>query len=238
MIKFKLDSGSKKAILLGLAFFGVILGVNLAGIPIFVNRRKNQRNDFSNSEWKYSKYPMLWDAVLKGESSTWNDFNFYKPNLRGKINAKDTVPFSNKLLTQMTIMEVMAYQNKSRSSDTGQLWATGRFQIIPNTLKGTIGMAKLKGTDKYNEENQQKLADALVDARTILRKYLNGNLSDTLQNRQAAALDVAKIWSSVGIPYNIGNKKYNQSFYAFDKASVPTETVQDILQRQRKALGN
>ena len=96
----------------------------------------------------------------------------------------------------------------------------------------------MKGSEKYNEKNQQKLADSLIDERAALRNYLNGKVGDTSANLKAAALDVAQIWSSVGIPYNIGTKKYNQSYYAYDTASVPTEKVQDILKKQRKALGH
>ena len=238
MKKLKLDAGSKKAILLGLGFFGIILGVNLAGVPILGRRRSSGGGLFSSGEWKYSKYPLLWDVILGGESKTWNDYNFYNPSLNSRLRTSDTAPFSNKNLTEMTINEVMAYQNKSRYSDTGQLWATGRFQIIPDTLKGTVARTGLKGSDKYNEKNQQKLADSLIDVRSALRNYLNGTVADTSANLKAAALDVARTWSSVGIPYNIGTKKYNQSYYAKDTASVSTEKVQDILKKQRKALGH
>lgn len=240
MKKLKLDAGSKKAILLGLGFFGIILGVNLAGVPILGRRRSGGGGLTSGSEWKYSKYPLLWDVILGGESRTWNDYNYYHPSLKSRIRTEDTAPFSNKKLTEMSISEVMAYQKKSRSSDTGQLWATGRFQIIPVTLKGSVARTGLKGSEKYNEKNQQKLADSLIDGRPALRNYLNGKVSDTSANLKAAAFDVAQEWSSVGVPYNIGNVKYNQSYYGKygDRASVPTEKVQDILKKQRKALGH
>jgi len=232
MKKIKLDSGAKKAILLGFGFFGVMLGLNLAGVPIFGRRLRILRG----GEWKYSKYPLLWDVILGGESKTWNDYNYYAPNLRSRLRPSGTLPFTNKKLTEMKISEVLKYQSKPRSSSTGQLYATGRFQIIPNTLKDTLRRTGLPVTAKYSEENQQKLADSLIDARSALRKYLNGEVKDTSANRKAAALDVARIWASVGIPYRIGNKQYNQSYYPNDRASVDTEKVQKILQKQRNEL--
>jgi muramidase (phage lysozyme) len=236
MKKIKLDAGAKKAILLGFGFFGVILGLNLAGVPLFGIRRRTTSG--GSSKWKYSKYPLLWDVVLRGESFTYNDFNRYAPNLKSAVKVQDTLPFSNKPLTKMTLAEVKDYQNRSRSSSTGQLWATGRFQIIPSTLSGVQKRLGLSDRAIYDEKTQSAMADALIDERSALRLYLNGKVSDTSANRKAAALDISRIWSSVGIPYNIGNKKYNQSYYSLDKASVPTELVQETLQKQRKALGN
>jgi len=235
MKKLKLDAGSKKAILLGFGFFGVILGLNLAGVPILGIRR---RITSGTSEWKHSKYPLLWNTILRGESFTFNDYNRYAPNLKSAVKVQDTLPFSNKPLTKMTLSEVKAYQSRSRSSSTGQLFATGRFQIIPSTLKGVQNRLGLSDNTIYDEKTQSKMADSLVDERSALRRYLNGQVADTSANLKAAALDTAKIWSSVGIPYNIGNRKYNQSYYDKDKASVPTELVQSALQKQRKALGH
>jgi len=236
MKKIKLDAGAKKAILLGFGFFGVILGLNLAGVPVFGIRRRITLG--GSSKWKYSKYPLLWDTVLRGESFTYNDYNRYAPNLKSAVKVQDTLPFSKKPLTQMTLAEVKNYQSRSRSSSTGQLWATGRFQIIPSTLVGVQKRLGLSDRAVYDEKTQSAMADSLIDERSALRNYLNGKVADTSANLKAAALDIARIWSSVGIPYNIGRKKYNQSYYAMDKASVPTELVQETLQKQRKALGH
>jgi muramidase (phage lysozyme) len=138
----------------------------------------------------------------------------------------------------MTLAEVKDYQSRSRSSSTGQLWATGRFQIIPSTLVGVQKRLGLSDRAVYDEKTQSAMADSLIDERSALRNYLNGNVADTSANLKAAALDISRIWSSVGIPYDIGSKKYNQSYYSMDKASVPTELVQEALKKQRKALGH
>jgi hypothetical protein len=93
----------------------------------------------------------------------------------------------------------------------------------------------------YNEANQTKIADALIDAESTLPKYLNGKIDDTDANLKKAALDIATVWSSLGVPYGLTNYKgvyrpYDASYYSGDKASVSTEIVQKVLREQRKAI--
>lgn len=197
---------------------------------------------------KMTKYPLLWNTILKGESKTFNDYNFYKVDsvgankLYGRINPKDTLPFSSKLLTQLTIKEVLTFQSQTRAK--GQLWATGRFQIIPTTLKTMVTRLKIPTSSLYSESIQYKIADGLIDGRRGLNNYLNGKVEDNQINLTIATLDVAKEWSSVGVPYAMqGHRKYvqkDESYYSGggDKASVSSASVMDVLKRQRKALGH
>jgi hypothetical protein len=195
-----------------------------------------------------SKYPLLWGVILKGESKTFNDYNYYKriggaSKLFGKLNAVNTLPFSNKKLTEMTLGEVIAFQAESRDGK-GQLWATGRFQIIPSTLLGLVKKLNLSYNTLYSVNTQYRLADELVNERRTLRQYLNGELSDSEANLQKATIDVAKVWSSVGVPYAMMGAKQmlqkDQSYYqgGGDKASVDSASVMTILRQQRKSLGN
>jgi hypothetical protein len=87
----------------------------------------------------------------------------------------------------------------------------------------------------YNEKNQQKIADALIDAEGTLPKYLNRKIEDTDANLKRASLDIATIWSSLGIPYATNGRAYNQSYYSKDRASVDTADVQAILRKQRNS---
>jgi hypothetical protein len=227
----KLTDTHKKIILVVAALFGVVIAVNLTAAPSIKKAK---------SKWRFSKYPLLWDIVLRGEAKTWNDYNFYTSKLNSRVNAKDTLPFSSKLLTEMTIGKVIEYQSMSRSGK-GQLWATGHFQIIPSTLKAFYGKARLNLDSIYNEQNQTKIADALIDAESTLPKYLNGKIEDTDVNLKKAALDIATVWSSIGVPYGLTNYKgvyrpYNASYYGGDKASVSTEVIQKVLREQREAL--
>ena len=231
---FKTNAEQKKYLLYGIGILGVIVGLNIAGVPLFSFKR-------TRGKWSNSKYPLLWNIVLRGEAKTWNDYNFYKGGtIYSRLNTKNTSPFSEKLLTQMTIGEVIGYQSMSRSG-IGQLWATGQFQIIPTTLQGMYGRAGLNLNSMYDEKNQQKIADALIDAENTLPKYLNGKIEDTDANLKKASLDMATIWSSIGVPYPLTNFKgqyrgFNQSYYASDNASVDTAEVQKVLRLQRQKL--
>ena len=64
-------------------------------------------------------------------------------------------PFS-----EMTVNEVMELQRQ------GKIHATGRYQIIQKTLSGLMsgkyGQTRVKGTDKYNAQTQDKLGIALI----------------------------------------------------------------------------
>jgi hypothetical protein len=223
-----MNAEQKKILAIGVVVAGVVIGASFAGSPIISLGTTNRK-------YKYSKYPMLWDIVLRGEAKTFNDYNYYTSNgLVSRVNAKNTLPFSNKLLTEMTIGEVIGYQNQSRSGK-GQLWATGQFQVIPSTLKGMYGKAGLSLSSLYNEKNQQKIADALIDSEGTLPKYLNKKIEDTDANLKKASLDIATIWSSLGIPYSINGRLYNQSYYSKDRASVDTADVQEILRKQRNS---
>lgn len=209
--------------------------------PFYKATDKKGYVHYMSSKYKFSKYPILWDTVLQGESRTFNDYNYYAPTLRGRINATDTRPFSSKKLTDMRISEVMGYQNRSRESSTGQLWATGRFQIIPKTLLGLINRGVgINRNDLYDERSQQKLADALIDGRPAVRNYLLGLVPDTKINLESAALEMSKEWSSIGVPYRVGSRRKNTSYYSSkgDVASVPTEQVQEVLRFQRQQILN
>lgn len=223
-----MNAQNKKIVTFVVLGLGVMIGANLAGFPIISFRGMNRK-------WRYTKYPLIWDVVLRGESKTFNDYNYYtSTGLKSVINAKDTMPFSSKLLTEMTIGEVVGYQSMSRSGK-GQLWATGHFQVIPSTLLGIYGKAKLNLDSPYNERNQQAIADALIDEKSVLRKYLNKDIEDNEANLKRASLDIAKIWSSVGVPYATNGRAYNQSYYSTDKASVSSEDVQEALRKQRNS---
>jgi hypothetical protein len=147
-------------------------------------------------------------------------------------------------LSKYSFGEIKAFQSRDRDAN-GQLWATGRYQIIPSTLRGVQKQVGLPDSAIYDLENQDKLGFALLVERRNTRNYLYGKVPDTLQNRQLAALDVAKVWSSVGVPYRVfgGRGRYvekDESYYkgGGDKASVPSIDAQQALQKLRNSLLN
>lgn len=184
----------------------------------------------------------FFDIILEGESKTYNDHNWYTSGgLKGYIEGGygSPYPLLNKPLSRYTISEVMAFQDRPRDSN-GQMWATGRYQIIPSTLKGLVDDLKLPPNKTYDEATQDLMGYQLLLNRSNLRKYLQQEIPDTDENLKNAALDVAKIWSSVGVPFPLqGSRKYvqvNESYYSGggDRASTDTLDVQQGLRNLRK----
>lgn len=184
----------------------------------------------------------FFNVILAGESQTYNDHNWYtNSGLKGYIQGRygSPYPLLQKELSKYTIGEVMNFQSRGRDA-TGQLFATGRYQIIPVTFSGLVRSLNLPSNKVYDADTQDLMAYQLLMERTNLRKYLQKEVDDTQENLEKAALDVSKIWSSVGVPYGTrGNNRAvskNESYYSGggDRASVKTEDVQVALRNLRK----
>lgn len=65
-----------------------------------------------------------------------------------------------KNLTDMTIGEVLELQKS-------KLWASGRYQFVPNTLPGVMRSAGLTSKDKFNSQNQDLMALSLIKERGL-----------------------------------------------------------------------
>ncbi|OCG24632.1 hypothetical protein A9G45_10920 [Gilliamella sp. HK2] len=123
-------------------------------------------------------------ALLLGKVESNNDYSAYnqtKPKLRA---------FFNTNLTSMTIEELIDKQTKR------EIFAAGRFQIIPQTLKAAVAYLKLDLSLKYNKETQDTLFEEYLIKikRKNIIKYLehNGDIED-------AIYDWAKEFASAGV---------------------------------------
>ena len=175
-----------------------------------------------------AKYPRLYALVTRGESKTYNDYNFYnfsglKSNVAG---SGSKYPLINRPLSTYTVGQVKAMQAQARYGANGQLWATGRYQIIPSTLIYLQRFTGVSDSALYNKVTQDRLANALIATKPALNNYLTGKVADTDANLKAAALAVAQIWSSVGQPSN------NKSYYG-ENAVTSTYDVQKVLKSYR-----
>jgi hypothetical protein len=190
----------------------------------------------------------FFDVILKGESKTYDDHNYYVSGkkLKGYIKGSYGTRYpllKKELSADTTLADLKKYQSRGRDN-TGQLWATGRYQIIPPTLKGLQTSLKLPDSTKYNKQTQDKMGLQLLLERPSIKNYILGNVPDTKQNLESASLSVAKIWSSVGVPYATkGSKRAvskNESYYSGggDKASIKTEDVQVALKKLRANKDN
>jgi hypothetical protein len=182
-----------------------------------------------NNGYSYAaKYPRLYTLVTRGESKTYNDYNFYTiSGLKSNVDGKGSkYPLLNRALSSYTVGAIKKMQAENRYDTNGQLYATGRYQIIPGTLIAMTKLAKISDSAIYDNITQDKLANALIASKSALNNYLTGKVPDTDTNLRAAALGVAQIWSSVGQPSN------NKSYYG-ENATVSTTEVQKMLRSYR-----
>jgi hypothetical protein len=175
-----------------------------------------------------AKYPRLYALVTKGESKTYNDYNFYNVSgLKSNVDGSGSkYPLLNRPLSTYTVGQVKNMQAQPRYGANGQLWATGRYQIIPSTLIYLQKFTGISDSAIYGKVTQDRLANALIATKPALNNYLTGKVADTTANLQAAALAVAQIWSSVGTPST------NRSYYG-ENATTSTYDVQKVLRSYR-----
>lgn len=103
-----------------------------------------------------------------------------------------------KNLTDMTIGEVMAQQDAKR------LFAAGKYQIIPVTMRFIVDKLKLASSTLFSADVQERMGLGLIEfKRPYAWKYLQGKHSD----RDGAMLDLAKEWASLPDP-RTGNSFY------------------------------
>lgn len=184
---------------------------------------------------KEQKYPILMNAILKGESKGYNDYNYPSKNCRGGycsfFYGKTKTGTQTKKLTDMTIAEVMQQQAAFK------LHATGRYQIITPTLKAMVIATKINTNLKYNEENQDKLGTALIDVkRSFVSKYVNSKIPDTAKNLIDAVFQIAQEWSSVADPRKSGGLSYYAGDGTHYAAPTSVEEAKTALRQQRAAL--
>ena len=134
-----------------------------------------------NTGWAHSKF-----ADFLGHVESKNDYTAYNVHVTYKPHYKTN-------LTDMTIKEVRASQNDSSSNG---LFATGRFQITPEALKGAISSLGLDVNQKYNEEMQDKIFEEYLIKikRPDIINYLEGN-----GNVEDAIYAWAKEFASAGV---------------------------------------
>ena len=96
----------------------------------------------------------------------------------------------------MTVDQVYAEQQK------GVLFAVGKYQIVPATMKGFIDYLKSKGIDTssaiFNESLQNKFEDyTLASKRSLVGKFIKGDASVSLETAQ---IELAAEFASIGVP--------------------------------------
>ena len=100
---------------------------------------------------------------------------------------------NKKQLTSMTINEVLQYQN-SRGTN---MKAAGKWQIMPDTLRGLKKSMNLTGDELFTPEMQDRMAFELAMNRKGYRQFANATGAEKLALMGAAQNDLAKEWASM-----------------------------------------
>jgi hypothetical protein len=151
---------------------GVVIGEELPAIKLKDITSKKYK-------WAHSEYANL---LAKWESQ--DNYNLCNKTKGGLKIIRGLT------LSDYTLSEI---QEKQKKRD---LFAVGRYQLIPLTLNQAVTFLKIKSTQKFDEEIQDKIFDDYLIRikRPNIIKYLEGNGS--LEN---AMYSTAKEWASVGV---------------------------------------
>jgi hypothetical protein len=194
---------------------------------------------------------LFFDAILKGETLTYNDYgyyvctgtlsNCYRSYIKGSTRYNKKFPTIANDLETYTIKHIMMSQALPKDSSTGKLFGVGRYAIIPTTLIGLVAANKTDVNQKFTPAIQDQFGLYLLLERKNLKNYITKSVPETKETLEAAALDLAKIWSSIGLPYALnitwnGSTKLrakNESYYG-ERVGVKTEQTQQALKELRK----
>lgn len=194
------------------------------------------------------------EGMLSFISQGEGGYNAINKGTRGKkqLGSTQNANFGGKSLSEMTVGEIMEKQRGSVKSGR-EIFAAGRYQIIPDTMKRAVALAGISKDAIFNKETQDKLGMALIQGRKHLNDYLTGKSNDI----RAAQIDASEEWSSFPHPdtgksyYGGPNKAHHTveavrnamvaarneiaarpkaTQYASAKPSAPTASVQPVTQ--------
>lgn len=159
----------------------------------------------------------LADLIGSVESDTVGGYNAANAGRAMDLGTNGIINITGKSCEEITLREIMALQRR------GVLYAVGRYQIIPSTLKAAVKWAKVSDTEYFSPETQNKLLLALLQhKRPKVWQYIQ-----TGKNLEGAVNDLAKEWA--GIPTTSG-----RSFYGYgNRAHTTVARVLTVLKQVR-----
>lgn len=141
-------------------------------------------------------------------------------------NAKGKV---GKNLTDMTLAEIIKRQNflmdkrNPQESNYG-LFAVGRYQVIPGTMKSIVKQMGLDLNTKFDKATQDKIGMGLIQhKRPYAWNYIQGKHND----KRGAMLELAREWASLPHP-DTGRSAYgggNASSHSVAEVSAALEAA-------------
>jgi hypothetical protein len=163
-------------------------------------------------------------AGLAGKEALATNIAKYESTAAGGYNAYNRGTIGNKMLgsdkpidfSKMTISEYLKH-GSLKSGDPDKIFAVGRYQIIPSTMKDLIKTLKIDPDKTYLDPATQDslFANGLVGMR---RKKVDAYVKGRSDDRNGAILELAQEFASIGVPYDmpVGKKqlKKGDSYYS------------------------
>lgn len=174
---------------------------------------------------KTSGIQPLLDAIAKGESGAYGYEAMNQGTIKGKIigsGSSETV--IGQKLTDMTVGEIMSRAAKKSDdaktrNEKGLIFAAGRYQIVPDTLKGLVDSGVVSKDEKFSPEVQDRLAIQLLKNRGVFKLVEQGKFEEA-QNV------MGKEWASTPMASEYEGRKTGESYWGGpNKASSTTGTL-------------
>ena len=137
------------------------------------------------------------DLIGAVESDSVGGYNAANAGRAMDLGRDGLIKITGRPCDQITIGEVMAWQNR------GLLYAVGRYQMVPRTLRAAVKWAGLRPTDKFSPANQDRLLVALLKHK---RPSVWAYLTTKGASLNAAVMGLAREWA--GLPALWGRSYY------------------------------
>lgn len=156
-------------------------------------------------------------SIIQGGESGAAGYNAYN---RGTQGNRILGPNGPRSLVNMTLAQIMANQKRPKS-DPQTLFAVGKYQMIPTTLKEGVQALNLDPSTKFDSTTQEYLfSDFLLGKkRPAIRAYIQGTGS-----AQAAQIAGAQEWASIADP------RTGKSYYDGSGGNSAHITAEDFLE--------
>jgi LysM repeat protein len=148
----------------------------------------------------------LGQLIFRGESQGAGGYNAYNTGRAGDA----TRPRN---LTDMTIGQIM------REQSNGTLFAVGKYQVIPGTMREAVANLNINPNEKFTPALQERIFnDYLIDEkRPQIRDYVTGETNGA-SGLRSAQIAVAKEFASVATP--VTGKSYYDGDSAGNHSSI------------------
>lgn len=161
-------------------------------------------------------YGSILDLIAQGEGN----YNSVNSGVAGNMPG-GAKKYFGKDLTDMSVGEVMQLQAQKK------IFAAGRYQIIPETMKTAVNKSGVKMTDRFNQATQDRLGTALIKNRPRLNAYVTGKSNDIV----GAMDDMSREWASIPNPHT--GRSYYDKGPGRNSAKVSGSAVRSALESTR-----